>query len=72
MREKLCFGEIPMRKAYLSSIVDRVEVDDGLVRIMGPKDAIERGVRQAANPPEVVRSFIHDGSLITEEDSNHV
>jgi site-specific DNA recombinase len=62
MREKLCFDEIPMRKAYLSSIVDRVEVDDGLVRIMGPKDAIEQGVRQAANPPEVVRSFIHDGS----------
>ncbi len=62
MRDKLCFGEIPMRKAYLSSIVERVEVDDGLVRIMGPKDAIEQGVRLAANPSGVVRSFIHDGS----------
>jgi site-specific DNA recombinase len=72
MREKLCLGEIPMRKAYLSSIVDRVEVDDGLVRIMGPKDAIEQGVRRAANPPEVVRSFIHDGSPTTNVDANHI
>ena len=29
MREKLTTGEIPFRKAYLGSIVDRVEVDDG-------------------------------------------
>jgi hypothetical protein len=53
-----------MRKTYLSSIVERVEVDDGLVRIMGPKDAIEQAVRQAANASNVIRSFIHDGSPI--------
>jgi hypothetical protein len=28
MRENLTTGEIPFRKAYLGSIVDRVEVDD--------------------------------------------
>jgi hypothetical protein len=53
-----------MRKAYLSSIVERVEVDDELVRIMGPKDAIEQGVRQAAKASNVVRSFIQHGSSI--------
>jgi hypothetical protein len=35
MREKLCCGGIPMRKANLGSIVDRIEVDDGSVRIWG-------------------------------------
>jgi hypothetical protein len=64
LREKLCFREIPMRKAYLSSIVDRVEVNDGPVHIMGPKDAIGQGVRLAANASNVVRSFIRDGSPI--------
>ncbi len=64
MREKLCFGEIPMRKAYLASVVDRVEVDDGLVRIMGHKDAIEQGVRHAGNLPQPVRSFIQHSSPI--------
>lgn len=58
MREKLCVGEIPMRKAYLSSIIDRVEVDDGRVRIMGHKDAIEHAVRHAESASEAVRSFV--------------
>lgn len=58
MREKLCFGEIPMRKAYLASVVDRIEVDVGTVRIMGHRDAIEQGIRHAANSAEPVRSFV--------------
>jgi transposase len=58
MREKLCFGEIPMRKAYLSSIVDRVEVDDVSVRIMGHKDAIEQAVRHVNSMSQPVRSFV--------------
>jgi hypothetical protein len=35
MREKLTIGDIPFRKAYLGSLVDRIEVDDGEVRIVG-------------------------------------
>ena len=58
MREKMSFGEIPMRKAYLASIIDRIEVDVATVRIMGHKDAIEQGVRLAASMPEPVRSFV--------------
>jgi site-specific DNA recombinase len=58
MREKLCFGEIPMRKAYLLPIVDRVEVDDSSVRIMGHKDAIEHAVAQAHKLSAPVRSFV--------------
>jgi DNA invertase Pin-like site-specific DNA recombinase len=37
MRERLTTGGIPFRKAYLGSIMDRVEVDDGRIRIFGRK-----------------------------------
>ncbi len=65
MREKLCFGEIPMRKAYLGSIVDRVEVDDGVVRIMGRKDTIEQGIRRLLTHvlPKGFRRIRHYGLL---------
>jgi hypothetical protein len=44
MRENLTTGEIPFRKAYLGSIVDRIEVDDREVRILGRKDVLEQCV----------------------------
>lgn len=44
MREKLSSGEIPFRKAYIRSIVDRIEVDDRCIRIMGRKNVLEQAV----------------------------
>ena len=44
MRDRLTTGEIPFRKAYLGSIVDRVEVDDDEIRIVGRKDVLEQAV----------------------------
>ena len=44
MQERLTSGEVPFRKAYLGSIVDRVEVDDREIRIVGRKDVLERSV----------------------------
>ena len=37
-------GEIPYRKAHLGAIIDRVEVDDNQIRIMGRKDVLEQAV----------------------------
>ncbi|MBY0258270.1 recombinase zinc beta ribbon domain-containing protein, partial [Methylobacterium sp.] len=37
MRENVTTGEIPFRKAWLQAIVDRIEVDDTVIRIMGDK-----------------------------------
>ena len=45
MRERLATGEIPFRKAYISSIADRIEVDDAHIRIMGRKDVLEQAAR---------------------------
>jgi site-specific DNA recombinase len=44
MRENLASGDIPFRKAYIQSVVDRIEVDDGVIRIIGDKDTLEQAV----------------------------
>jgi DNA invertase Pin-like site-specific DNA recombinase len=58
MREKLTSGEVPFRKAYLGSIVDRVEVDDHEIRIVGRKDLLEQALLANGAPVPGVRSFV--------------
>lgn len=59
MREKLSTGEVPFRKAYIRSIVDRIEVDDRCIRIMGRKDVLEQAVlAEGGGTTPVVHSFV--------------
>jgi site-specific DNA recombinase len=58
MRDKLTTGETPFRKAYLGAIVDRIEVDDHQVRIVGRKDVLEAAVAANGGPMPGVRSFV--------------
>ena len=58
MRDKLTTGEVPLRKAYLGAIVDRVEVDDRQIRIVGRKDVLEQAVLANGGPVPGVRSFV--------------
>ena len=58
MRERIGAGEIPLRKAYIRSIVDRIEVDDAVVRIMGRKDVLEQAVRSGGSTPPVVHGSV--------------
>ena len=44
MRENLTKGSTPFRKAYLRSLIDIIEVDDGQIRIKGSKDVLESAV----------------------------
>jgi site-specific DNA recombinase len=44
MRDKLTSGDVPFRKAYIGTIVDRIEVDDHQIRVLGRKDALEQAV----------------------------
>ena len=44
MRQNLTTGEIPFRKAYLGSLLERVEVDDREIRVLGRKDVLEQCV----------------------------
>ena len=58
MREKLTTGDIPFRKAYLGSLVDRIEVDDGEVRIVGRKEVLEKAVLASRQGQAGVHSFV--------------
>ena len=60
MREKMCSGEVPFRKAYLGAILDRIEVDDGKVRIIGRKDVLEQAVAREGVITPGVRSFVRN------------
>ena len=44
MREDIATGKVPFRKAYIQSVVDRIEVDDGVVRIIGAKSTLEHAI----------------------------
>ncbi len=58
MREKLSSGDNAFRKTYISAIVDRVEVDDDQVRIIGRKEVLEQAVRAIVAAGPGVRSFV--------------
>ncbi|WP_082655952.1 recombinase family protein [Aureimonas sp. D3] len=44
MRENIQTGDVPFRKAYLRSVIDRVEVDDATVRIVGDTATLEQAI----------------------------
>jgi len=44
MRENITTGDIPFRKAWMRSIIERIEVDDGVIRIIGDKCTLEQAV----------------------------
>ena len=57
MRDNLTSGSIEFRKAYIRSVVERIECEDNVIRIVGNKTTLEQLVAggQAAAPR--VRSF---------------
>ena len=61
MREKLTTRDIPFRKAYLGSLIDRIEVDDREVRIVGRKEVLEHAVLASRQGLAGVHSFVPSG-----------
>ena len=57
MRDNITTGEPPFRKAYIRSLVDRIEVDDHVVRSIGDKATLEQAVAHGALAGNAVRSF---------------
>jgi site-specific DNA recombinase len=51
MKENFTTGSVPFRKAYLQSLVSRIEVDHDEVRIKGSKDLLEKAVLASQNGP---------------------
>ena len=61
MRENLTTGAVPFRKAMITSVVDRIEVDDHEIRIIGDKGTLERAVLGGTGgSPAGVRSLVRN------------
>jgi site-specific DNA recombinase len=48
MRENIRCGDVPFRKAYLRSVIERVEVDDAIIRIVGDTATLEQVIADHA------------------------
>ena len=58
MRDNIATGAIPFRKAYLQSVIERIEVDDGIVRIVGNTATLEQAIAGGAASAEGVRRSV--------------
>ena len=58
MRQRIQEGDTPARKAWLSSIIDRIEVDEGAIRLFGRKDVLEQWIVAGAAADPGVRTFV--------------
>jgi len=68
MRENITSGPIPFRKAYIKSVVDRIEVDDHAIRIVGDQATLEQAIAGERSAGPNVRSFVRKWR--TRHDSN--
>lgn len=70
MRQSLTTGEIPFRKAYLGSIVDRIVVEDRKISIFGRKGVLGQAVLAGNSPLPGVRSFVRKWRTGQDETAN--
>lgn len=68
IRENIVSGKAPFRTAYLRSVIDRIAVDDRVVRIIGDTTTLEQVVAGKSVPAAEVRSLA--GNWRTRHDSN--
>ena len=66
--DKLENGDVQARKAYLSSIILAIEVEDNRIRIMGEKSSLAAAVAGKATDHKNVRGFVR--KWCGQEDSN--
>ncbi len=55
MRENITTGDIPFRKAFIKSVIDRIEIDDDVIRIIGDKSTLEQAIAGGQNKGGVRR-----------------
>lgn len=58
MRQNVTTGAVPFRKAWLQAIVDRVEVDTGVIRIIGDKASLEEAAAAGEAAAPGVRNYV--------------
>ena len=74
MRQRIQDGNTPVRKAWLASIIDRIEVDAGTVRLYGRKDVLEQctiaGTSATSAAAPQVRTFVPEWRAVHDKSAN--
>lgn len=70
MRQPLQEGDTADRKAWLSSIVDRIEVDAGAIRMFGRNDVLDQCALAAVGGNAGVRTFVPKWRAMQDESTN--
>lgn len=71
--ENIESGPIPFRKGYLRAVLDRVEVDDGVVRLFGNTHILAQAIKDGPANVQGVRRYVpkwrarHDSNLCLSE-----
>lgn len=65
MRDNIANGSISFRKNYLKSVIDRIEVDDDMVRIFGETATLEQAIAGKVS----VRSFVRKWRALRDSNS---
>jgi len=58
MRRKFDGGDVKTRTTYLSSVIDRIEVDDDAIRVFGRKDVLADAIARRNSPAGNVSGFV--------------
>ena len=58
MREKIRSGDTQTRKAWLGSVISRIEVDDDAIRVIGEKPVLAAALAAQNMPSANVRGFV--------------
>lgn len=70
IRENIVSGKAPFRTAYLRSVIDRIAVDDRVVRIIGDTTTLEQVVAGKSVPAAEVRSLAGNWRTIQNKTTN--
>ena len=66
MRDKLETGDTQLRKAYLQSVISRIEVGDTNIRSIGNTHALAAAVKANGGSKGHVRGFVRDWCALRE------
>jgi hypothetical protein len=71
MNEKLEDADTNIRKGYIRSIIDAIEVDDKSIRIIGSKDILQAAIAGKQIENENVRGFVRKWRATADEDGHY-
>ena len=70
MREKIRSGDTQTRKAWLGSVISRIEVDDDAIRVIGEKPVLAAALAAQNMPSANVSGFVRKWRAMRNEDAN--